>query len=120
APVPSPRVDRSRRPSRRGDHRLGDIGQDPPPASDGRGRAAAGTGQRHAGAPTPPDTPPNNAPQGGGAPPRRTVALYREAGVHPLYTLKSLLGFLIQIPVFIAVFDMLAEDFILYRVCFFL
>jgi YidC/Oxa1 family membrane protein insertase len=49
---------------------------------------------------------------------RRTVALYREAGAHPLYTLKSLLGFLIQIPVFIAVFDMLAEDFNLYRVSF--
>jgi YidC/Oxa1 family membrane protein insertase len=49
---------------------------------------------------------------------RRTVALYREEGVHPLYTLKSLLGFLIQIPVFIAVFDMLAEDFNLYRVSF--
>jgi YidC/Oxa1 family membrane protein insertase len=49
---------------------------------------------------------------------RRTVALYREAGVHPLYTLKSLVGFLIQIPVFIAVFDMLAEDFALYRASF--
>jgi YidC/Oxa1 family membrane protein insertase len=49
---------------------------------------------------------------------RRTVALYREARVHPLYTLKSLLGFLIQFPVFIAVFDMLAEDFDLYRVPF--
>ena len=49
---------------------------------------------------------------------RRTVALYREVGVHPLYTLKSLLGFLIQFPVFIAVFDMLAEDFDLYRAHF--
>lgn len=49
---------------------------------------------------------------------RRTLALYREAGVHPLYTLKSLLGFLIQLPVFIAVFDMLAEDFDVYRVPF--
>ena len=49
---------------------------------------------------------------------RRTLALYREEGVHPLYTLKSLLGFLIQLPVFIAVFDMLAEDFDLYRVSF--
>jgi YidC/Oxa1 family membrane protein insertase len=44
--------------------------------------------------------------------------LYREEGVHPLYTLKSLLGVLIQLPVFIAVFDMLAEDFDLYRVPF--
>jgi YidC/Oxa1 family membrane protein insertase len=42
---------------------------------------------------------------------RRTLALYREEKVHPLYTLKSLLGLLIQLPVFIAVFDMLAEDF---------
>jgi YidC/Oxa1 family membrane protein insertase len=49
---------------------------------------------------------------------RRTLALYREHGVHPLYTLKSLLGFLIQIPVFIAVFDMLAEDFDLHGVSF--
>jgi YidC/Oxa1 family membrane protein insertase len=42
---------------------------------------------------------------------RRTIALYREHGVHPLYTLKSLAGFMIQLPVFVAVFDMLAEDF---------
>jgi YidC/Oxa1 family membrane protein insertase len=49
---------------------------------------------------------------------RRTWALYREQGVHPLYTLKSLLGFLIQLPVFVAVFDMLAEDFDLYRASF--
>jgi YidC/Oxa1 family membrane protein insertase len=49
---------------------------------------------------------------------RRTLALYRAEGVHPLYTLKSLLGFLIQLPVFIAVFDMLAEDFDLNRVSF--
>jgi len=49
---------------------------------------------------------------------RRTLALYREQGVHPLYTLRSLLGFLIQLPVFVAVFDMLAEDFDLYRVTF--
>ncbi len=49
---------------------------------------------------------------------RRTIALYREQGVHPLYTLKSLAGFMIQLPVFIAVFDMLAEDFDLQRVSF--
>jgi YidC/Oxa1 family membrane protein insertase len=42
---------------------------------------------------------------------QRTLALYREEGVHPLYPLKSLVGLLIQLPVFIAVFDMLAEDF---------
>ena len=49
---------------------------------------------------------------------RRTQALYREEGVHTLYTLKSLLGVLIQLPVFVAVFDMLAEDFDLSRVGF--
>jgi len=49
---------------------------------------------------------------------RRTLAVYRAEGVHPLYTLKSLLGVLIQLPVFIAVFDMLAEDFDLHRVSF--
>ena len=38
--------------------------------------------------------------------------------MHPLYTLKSLLGVAIQLPVFVAVFDMLAEDFDLYRVSF--
>ena len=42
---------------------------------------------------------------------RRTWELYREAGVSPLYTLKSLGGVLVQLPVFIAVFDMLADDF---------
>ena len=42
---------------------------------------------------------------------RRTLAVYREEGVHPLYSLKSLAGLLIQLPVFVAVFDMLAEDF---------
>lgn len=40
-----------------------------------------------------------------------TLAAYREAGVHPLYTLKSLAGFSIQVPMFIAAFDMLAEYF---------
>jgi YidC/Oxa1 family membrane protein insertase len=49
---------------------------------------------------------------------RRTIALYREHGVHPLYALKSLAGFLIQLPVFLAVFDMLAEDFDLQRASF--
>jgi YidC/Oxa1 family membrane protein insertase len=49
---------------------------------------------------------------------RRTLALYRAEGVHPLYTLKSLLGVLIQLPVFVAVFDMLAEDFDLQGVSF--
>ncbi|HKW93797.1 MAG TPA: membrane protein insertase YidC [Methylomirabilota bacterium] len=49
---------------------------------------------------------------------RRLVALYREERVHPFYTVKSLVGVLIQLPVFIAVFDMLAEDFDLLRVPF--
>jgi len=49
---------------------------------------------------------------------RRTWDFYREQGVHPMYAVRSLVGFLIQLPVFIAVFDMLAEDFDLYRVPF--
>jgi len=49
---------------------------------------------------------------------RALYALYREEGVHPLYTLKSLAGFLIQLPMFIAVFDMLAEDFDLHGAAF--
>jgi YidC/Oxa1 family membrane protein insertase len=40
----------------------------------------------------------------------RTLAVYKEHQVHPLYTLKSLAGFLIQIPVFIAAFDVLGEN----------
>jgi YidC/Oxa1 family membrane protein insertase len=39
----------------------------------------------------------------------RTLAVYRQHGVRPFYALKSLAGFLIQIPVFIAAFDMLGE-----------
>src|SRR5262245_5593799 len=49
---------------------------------------------------------------------RRIWALYRAEGVHPLYTRKSRLGVAIQLPVFVAVFDMLAEDIDLYRVSF--
>lgn len=37
--------------------------------------------------------------------------MYRKHGVSHFYTLKSLAGFLIQIPVFIAAFDMLGENF---------
>jgi YidC/Oxa1 family membrane protein insertase len=44
---------------------------------------------------------------------KRTLAVYSDHGVHPMYTLKSLAGFLIQIPVFIAAFDMLGENFAL-------
>ena len=38
------------------------------------------------------------------------MALYKSEGVHPLYSLKSLLGVAIVIPVFIGAFDMLAEN----------
>jgi YidC/Oxa1 family membrane protein insertase len=41
----------------------------------------------------------------------RTLAVYKDHGVHPMYTIKSLAGFLIQIPVFIAAFDILGENF---------
>ncbi|MDP2325483.1 MAG: membrane protein insertase YidC, partial [Gammaproteobacteria bacterium] len=43
----------------------------------------------------------------------RTLAAYRTHGVSQFYTLKSLAGFLVQIPVFIAAFDMLGENFAL-------
>lgn len=49
---------------------------------------------------------------------REIIELYRQHGIHPLHTLKSLFGFLIQIPVFIGVFDMLAENFALQGVSF--
>lgn len=42
---------------------------------------------------------------------RRTLQVYARHGVSPWYTVKSLAGFLIQIPVFIAAFDMLGENF---------
>ena len=41
----------------------------------------------------------------------RTLAVYRSHGVSHFYTFKSLAGFLIQIPIFIAAFDMLGENF---------
>jgi YidC/Oxa1 family membrane protein insertase len=44
---------------------------------------------------------------------RLTLAAYRDEGVHPLFTLKSLAGFAIQVPMFIAAFDMLADNFAL-------
>ena len=43
----------------------------------------------------------------------RTLQVYRDEGVHPLFTLKSLAGFAIQVPMFIAAFDMLADNFAL-------
>ena len=39
-----------------------------------------------------------------------TLEVYKKNSVSPLYTFKSAAGFLIQIPVFIAAFDMLAEN----------
>ena len=38
------------------------------------------------------------------------LALYKTERVHPLYSLKSLLGVAVVIPVFIGAFDMLAEN----------
>ncbi len=53
------------------------------------------------------------AAYGGEAQTRRLLELYQRQRVHPLYTLKSLVGVLLQLPVFIAVFEMLAENFAL-------
>ena len=44
--------------------------------------------------------------------------MYKEAGVHPLYSLKSLAGVFVVIPVFIGAFDMLAENIHLSGVAF--
>lgn len=40
----------------------------------------------------------------------RILRLYRDEGVHPLYSLKGLAGVLVIIPVFIGAFNMLAEN----------
>lgn len=40
----------------------------------------------------------------------KIIAMYKEANVHPLYSLKSLAGVFVVIPVFIGAFDMLAEN----------
>lgn len=40
----------------------------------------------------------------------KIIAMYKEADVHPLYSLKSLAGVFVVIPVFIGAFDMLAEN----------
>jgi YidC/Oxa1 family membrane protein insertase len=50
---------------------------------------------------------------------QRTLQVYKKHDVSPLFTFKSAAGFLIQIPVFIAAFDMLAENFALNSVSFF-
>jgi YidC/Oxa1 family membrane protein insertase len=49
---------------------------------------------------------------------RRTLAAYREQGVSPFYTVKSLFGALIQIPVFFAAYHMLSENIALNGVSF--
>ena len=40
----------------------------------------------------------------------KIIAMYKDAGVHPLYSLKGLAGVLVVIPVFIGAFNMLAEN----------
>lgn len=40
----------------------------------------------------------------------KVIEMYKEEGVHPLYSMKSLVGVLVVIPVFIGAFDMLAEN----------
>jgi YidC/Oxa1 family membrane protein insertase len=40
----------------------------------------------------------------------KILAMYKEERVHPLYSLKSLAGIAVVIPVFIGAFDMLAEN----------
>ncbi len=40
----------------------------------------------------------------------KIIAMYKDEGVHPLYSLKSLAGVMVVIPVFIGAFDMLAEN----------
>jgi YidC/Oxa1 family membrane protein insertase len=40
----------------------------------------------------------------------KVIAMYKEHGVHPLYSLKSLAGVAVVIPIFIGAFDMLAEN----------
>jgi YidC/Oxa1 family membrane protein insertase len=40
----------------------------------------------------------------------KILAMYKDEKVHPLYSLKSLMGVFVVIPVFIGAFDMLAEN----------
>ena len=49
---------------------------------------------------------------------RKVLAVYEKHGISQFYTFKSAAGFLIQIPVFIAAFDMLAENFALNEIAF--
>jgi YidC/Oxa1 family membrane protein insertase len=48
----------------------------------------------------------------------KIIALYKTERVHPLYSLKSLLGVAVVIPVFIGAFDMLAENIYLMNTSF--
>ena len=48
----------------------------------------------------------------------KVLAVYKKHNVSQLYTFKSAAGFLIQIPVFIAAFDMLGENFALSEATF--
>lgn len=49
---------------------------------------------------------------------KQTLAVYKELGISPLYTLKSLLSAAIQIPVFFAAYDMLSQHIALSNVSF--
>ncbi len=40
----------------------------------------------------------------------KILAMYKEEDVHPLYSMKSLMGVFVVVPVFIGAFDMLAEN----------
>ena len=48
----------------------------------------------------------------------RVLAVYREHNVSPMYPVKSAAGLLIQIPIFIAAFDMLGESTLLDHTAF--
>ena len=50
---------------------------------------------------------------------RRIMQLYQDKNISPFYSVKSLFGFLIQIPIFIAVFDVLGESIYLLEKSFF-
>lgn len=49
---------------------------------------------------------------------KRILQIYKEQEIHPLYTLKSLLSVLIQIPIFFAAYHMLDENIALSGVSF--
>ncbi len=49
---------------------------------------------------------------------KRILTLHKEQNIHPLYTLKSLFGFLIQIPIFFAAYHMLSENIALSETSF--